>query len=154
MEKQENIVQESVENVKEIKEQYNKIKFSADELNKIIHDPRPNKYIAEEFNVCSSTIARIKRKAGTNISAAERNKARDNKGENNPRYGAILSQETKDKISEAKKGKVRDNRKFSREQILEIRSSTKPYSVLAEEYGVDKSMISNIKNKKCYEDIE
>ncbi len=91
-------------------------------------------------------------------------------GTNNTFYGKIHTQEVRDIISKANKGKKLSKehieaiskpnlkqRKLTNEQVIEIRKKFKPYfytkKMLSEEYNVSIPTINRILNKKNYKEV-
>lgn len=62
-------------------------------------------------------------------------------GTTNPWYGKKRSETTRKKMSEAQKGK----NKLTREQIAAISTDTRPYKIIAADYGVHFKTIANYK---------
>lgn len=73
-------------------------------------------------------------------------------GSNNPNYGQHWSDEWKQEQSQ----RMKNNRKFDQQDIRRIRqeiSNGKQLKEIAKEFGVDPSVISNIKHGKSYSDL-
>jgi len=79
-------------------------------------------------------------------------------GENHPFYGVEFSEEHKKNISKSNRGEKGSNSKLSRKQAKEIKYlslySDKTQTEIGDEYNIDQTMVSNIKNEKQWRHID
>ena len=82
--------------------------------------------------------------------------AESRKGMTSPRKGVVLSQETKQKLSEAKMGvPMLALRKLNNDQVREIRIMLQNHSIahIAREYSVGESTIRRIRDNERYQEV-
>jgi group I intron endonuclease len=79
------------------------------------------------------------------------------KGSESPRKGAVLSEETRKKISESRKGSiVLKRRVLNADQVIQIRSLlvTETIAAIARQFGVGESTIRRIRDGERYGEIK